>query len=432
MNDNVDYYGHRLAEVNNTNPVVANEDIRNADGVLLVSKGSNFSPAKAELIVKHKLIKPLEHSVDVAKSLDAKGLYDLMCKFAATIPGLKLLVDDEKVQEALMRLCKRYAKFPLIRQKLTVLANQLPEIYYHSLFCALGGTAIALQLAQDEKEQEVIFIGSLMHNTGFLHLDPKLTQCQSQLEDDESLDTQVHPIIAKKFLDHVPKLSKDIGKAVANHHERTDGTGYPKHKFGVELSLASQVIAICDTVATSYKRFDAYQEHAYSLILLTLQLNDNVHFETVYKAAAVLCQKIPVPAMAPATIPCPGDSLKQLEHITYTFEQAKKIAFVLMKAARSKLTRSIASMVGRLASSIVSSGIMQTEHREWLEELKQVDSPSEHINLLRNKVMQDEIEEQLERLKMILWKTIKALPEEEHTLRQTTEASYMQLASSKR
>lgn len=422
-----DYYGYRLAAVNEINPVTAIDHIYNDKGVLILSQGSLFSKSRADQIAQHKLIKPLEHCVDVSKSLGAGELFKLLIKFSAALPGLNAVADNEAIKSILTKQCRYYAKFPLLRQKLTVLSSQLPEIYYNSLYSAVAGVALGHELHLDDKELRTVFIGGLMHNIGFLHLNPDLTGNESNLEKDESIQVQAHPIIAKHFLDHIPKLDKDIGEAVLDHHERTDGTGYPKHKFGKDLTIESQVIAFTDELVCAYKRCEEHNEHSHQLTMLILQFNSHVHFEKVYKAAIKLLKLGPAPNTPPKTAPPAHELITQQERIKGAFEATKKLGFVLMKNTRCRLTKSIASMLGRLATSIISAGIIQDEYHDWLKSANEVDDPKEHLPLLQSKVMLDEIEEQIERFKSIMWKAIKQIPEEEQLLVESCINSYNQI-----
>lgn len=422
-----DYYGYRLAAVNEVNPVTAIDHIYNSQGVLILAEGSLFSRSRADLIAQHKLIKPLEHSVDVTKSLDANDLFALILKLSSSLPGLNTVAGNEEIKNILLNQCRYYEKFPLLRQKLTVLSSQLPEIYYNSLYSAVAGVVLGCELKLDDGELRAVFIGGLMHNVGFLHLDPELTGNESKLEKDESIQVQVHPVIAKHFLDNIPKLPKDIGQAVVDHHERTDGTGYPKHKFGKDLTLSSQVIAFTDELVCAYKRCEEHDEHSHQLTMLILQFNSHVHFERVYKAAVKLIKLGPAPNTPPKTAPPAGELMTQQKRIKSTFEATKKLGFVLMKNTRCRLTKSIASMLGRLATSIISAGIIQDEYHDWLKAVCESDDHNEHLSLLQSKVMLDEIEVQIERFKSIMWKAIKQIPQEEELLAENCVNSYNQI-----
>ncbi|MFL0809994.1 MAG: HD domain-containing protein [Agarilytica sp.] len=427
MDQTRDFYGYRLAEVNETNPVTAASPIYNDQGVLLMANGKQLTRSQADVIAQHKLIKPLEHSVNVTKSLDSNGLFELIEKFSSQLPGLHAVAHKESVRELLKKNCKYYAKHPLLRQKLTVLASQLPNIYYGSLYSAVAGVVLAEELKLDDKEIRTIFIGGLMHNVGFLHLDPELTKNEDQLEKDETITVQAHPVIAKHFLDNVPGLSKEVGKAVLDHHERTDGTGYPRHRFGVDLSITSQVIAFTDELVRAYKQCEHYGAHAHPLMMLILQFNSSIHFESVYKAAACLMKRGPNPDTPPNISPKAQTLVEQQMRITETFNATKKLAFVLMKNTRTRTTKSIASMLGRLATSIISAGITQEEYREWLEDLARKPDPEEALELLKSKIMQDEIEMQIERFKSIMWQNIKQIPKEDDLLLENCIRSYNQI-----
>ncbi|VUD56448.1 Cyclic di-GMP phosphodiesterase response regulator RpfG [Thalassocella blandensis] len=424
-----DFYGHRLAAVNATNPVIANENILNSQGVLLVAKGSELSQAKAEVIARHRLIKPLEHSVDVSKSLDANGLYQILENYTASLPGLKNALDNEEIWNKIKILCSYYERFSLVRQKLTVLSSQLPDIYNDSLYSALAGTAIAMQLQLSEESIKAIFIAGLMHNSGYLNLNPELEYDENSNENNITREVQAHPIIAKHFLDQIPGLTKTAGTAVAEHHERTDGTGYPKSKFGSDLCIEGQIVGMTDRIINSYKRCLDYGEHAHQLILLILQLNDNVHFEEVYKAAALLVRKGPMPTNPPQQPPNPKLVLVQEERILVKFDASKKLAFVLMKSTRNRFTKSIASMIGRLANSIVSSGMMQEEYKAWLKGLIEQDNPEEHLNLVKCHVMMGEIELQMDKLQVIMWRSIEKISDAETSLKEDCILSYKHIES---
>ena len=427
MSQTQDFYGHRLASLNETNTVVANEDIYNSDGTLLLAKGNTYSQKRASTIAKHKLIKPLEQSIAIETTIDAAKLFGQMMKFCRSLPGVEVITRSEIVQSSLERECQYYSEFPLLRQKLTVLADTLPEIYYNSLFSAIVGTVLAIDLKLGEDDRHAAFVGGLMHNTGFLHLDPEITADERQLDRNISSAVQAHPLIAKHFLDHVPGLPKSVGEAVGDHHERTDGTGYPGHKFGVQLSLASQVIAFTDVIVDAYQRCLPYGDHAHHLMLLVVQFNSNVHFEEVYNSAVKLIRQGPVPETPPPNIPPPPKLMEQLDKLLSVFEADKKLAFLLMKNTRSRLTKSIASMLGRLATTIVSAGIAQPQYREWLEELATQRDHGEELALVKSKVSLDEIQLQLDHFKSIMWLTIQKHPPDDKDLHTGLLQSFEQI-----
>ncbi len=409
----MDYYGVHLAKVNETNPVRASNDICNSQGVKLVARGDRLSLSKIEVVLKHKLTGPLEQQIAIESSLNATDLYKLLKQVRSSSFNLESLDCSEDLLGSLKHFCSRYEKFPLLRQKLTVLQNQLPEVFKWSLFSAIVGIMIALELELNKNSQEAVFLGGLMHNVGYLHLDPKIVKDGIEVETGSNTAVQLHAKIAKIFLDEVPGLPHSVGDAVGDHHERTDGTGYPKHKMGANLNVESQIIAMTDLLMQGYQQYKDYGGNTHQFLLIKLQLNDNVHFDSVYRATVKLLHGVFLNAKPLNNLPTKSSILSQRKYILDHFEVEKKVALVLMKNLKIKSVRSIGSMVGRLASSLCSSGLIQDEYELGLKDITSGCTEDELADLLRCHIMQNEVESQLERLKNLMNNAIKLFPEEQ-------------------
>jgi hypothetical protein len=163
-------------EVNKSHSVVTNQAIYNEQGTLLLAAGSELSEKRADILLQHKLLKPLEQCIGIASSFTAKQLYEYLNKFAGNIGGLAAVTNNENYQQALRQMCLFYEKYPLLQQNLTVLALRAPRIYFQGLFSAASGLAIAIQLNLSQKELQTVFIAGLFHDIGFLYLAPELSQ----------------------------------------------------------------------------------------------------------------------------------------------------------------------------------------------------------------------------------------------------------------
>ena len=54
-----------------------------------------------------------------------------------------------------------------------------------------------------------------------------------------------HPVIGEKIMRPVRDLSHEM-PAITEHHERVDGTGYPRGLTGNEISLIGRIVAVAD------------------------------------------------------------------------------------------------------------------------------------------------------------------------------------------
>ena len=403
------HYCLNLIEVNKKQPVAINQNIYNQQGLLLLSEGASLDEKRSQVLLQHKLAKPLEHCVGIASSMDAHQLFDYLNKFAKKLPGLHAVTNNEGYQKSLRLACLFYEKFPLLQQNLTVLALRAKHIYYQGIFSALAGIAIARKLNLSLPEIHATFIAGLFHDVGFLYLAPELREKSHGFTAHEWKALQVHPLIAQRFLDMVPGLPKEIGIAIIDHHERIDGTGYPRHIFGDKISKVSQIIAATDHIIFNHARYEDYGVHAHSMLLAALKLSDNIYFESVYDAATILFKEAPPPTEALLQLPSVDLLLARQKKLRIQFETAKGLAQQLFINCKSPLIRSVAAVMGRLGISVVRSGILQPEQEDWLINLSSDHNSTEGWSLVEISVMQDQIYDQLVHLKNLMERIIDGL-----------------------
>lgn len=405
------HYCLNLIEVNKKQPVTTNQPILNSQGVLLLAQGAPLDEKRSQVLLQHKLMKPLEHCIGIAESMDAHRLFDYLNKFARNLPGLYAVTNNEGYQKTLRLVCLFYEKFPLLQQNLTVLALRARHIYFQGIFSALAGVAIARKLNLSLPEIQATFIAGLFHDVGFLYLPSELREKAQGFSTAEWKALQAHPLIAQRFLDMVPGLSKDIGQAIVDHHERIDGTGYPRHLFGDKISLVSQIIAATDTIIYHHSRYQDYGVHAHTMLLSALKLSDNIYFESVYDAASILFKEAPSPTETIQQLPSAENLLARQKKLCNQFGLAKQLAHQLVAHLNNPFTRSITAAMGRLAISVVRSGILQPEQEEWLAQFNECNS-DEAFSLIEVSVMQDQIFDQLIHLKNLMERLLDTLDNE--------------------
>jgi len=110
-------------------------------------------------------------------------------------------------------------------------------------------TALTLKLAQHlgvpEEEMVNIRRGALLHDIGKMAIPDEILQKEAPLSDSERSVIQSHPETAYKLLEGIPFLQKAIEIPYA-HHERWDGSGYPRGLKGKEIPLAARIFAVAD------------------------------------------------------------------------------------------------------------------------------------------------------------------------------------------
>jgi len=79
-----DEYSRRLGKINKTNQVLANQDIHNESGLLIISKNSEVSTDIVNKIMKHRLASPLEEQVSLTTSLTPEQLYSSLKSYISS------------------------------------------------------------------------------------------------------------------------------------------------------------------------------------------------------------------------------------------------------------------------------------------------------------------------------------------------------------
>lgn len=245
-------YAQYLSSVQKKAEIFATDDICNAQGQLIVKKGVILSGAMMDRIVCFKLMRPVEDCVAIAKELDDKRLLAIFRKFIKSEDFYHELHRQIGVDDLLKDSCEALAVFPLLRQKLTVLAYELPRTFHQALFCAWWSLVICRRLDYKELECHSAFIAAMTHDIGFLHIDPEIFNKNSRLSLEEVKQIHAHPIIGQKILSGIQGLLPLVSEAVLQHHESLDGAGYPKSMSTGPYNKVGRLLFLLDNIYGVY------------------------------------------------------------------------------------------------------------------------------------------------------------------------------------
>ncbi len=107
--------------------------------------------------------------------------------------------------------------------------------------------AIASELDLDDNIVESVFIGGSIHDIGKISIPAEILSKPSKLNNSEFQLIMNHPNTGFEILNEIefPQLIVDI---VYNHHERLDGSGYPRGLTGKNMDLGAKIVSIADVV----------------------------------------------------------------------------------------------------------------------------------------------------------------------------------------
>lgn len=370
-----DHYAEHLAEVDKTIDVVATEDIYNKKGVLVARRGARIDHSAAKRLVQHKLTLPLEEQVELKDSIDTHFLYDSLKKLLEKYPDLAQVHAALAFEQDMRDLLLSAPLHKLIAQKLTVLNHQLPEVFEKALFCAWLSALVLRQLRADRSTLSVGVMAGLAHDLGLLHLPPEVVRKRGAWSSEEWRSMQSHVIVGQIFLESVPGLDQRVARAVFEHHERCDGTGYPVGKVDQDLELVSKVLGMADALQAI--RVNHFAEHNRTLgdVVPYLQMNDTTHSSEVYRAMWTIIRRSELPVKL---INIHGSNRTMANHLKDRIEAVhtvyerllpmSNLLTGLMPAKKiSSLSNVLLACINNVLIKGASAGLADGEVLRWLE-----------------------------------------------------------------
>ncbi len=187
---------------------------------------------------------------------------------------LGFLANHERKQQARLLHIHEGAVIALVN----ALDAREHDTQLHSLRVQAYAQRLGRKLNMSEKDMLALGQGALLHDIGKIGIPDSILLKEGPLDSDEWDLMREHPAIGKNILEHANFL-QSATDVVYSHHERYDGTGYPRGLAGTDISLGARVFSIVDAFdALTSKR--PYQDIIeFDEALRRLQQSSGVHFD---------------------------------------------------------------------------------------------------------------------------------------------------------
>ncbi|GFI04485.1 MAG: HD domain-containing protein [Lachnospiraceae bacterium] len=116
------------------------------------------------------------------------------------------------------------------------------QLYQHSVHTAVLSGMVAGAMGQSEEEIMTAVVGGLLHDVGICEM-PLVLGSKERSSQQQQL-WEEHPTYGYYFAKQ-KEIPQEICEIILYHHERWDGSGFPKIKQGADIPLCAQIVGLC-------------------------------------------------------------------------------------------------------------------------------------------------------------------------------------------
>ncbi len=154
----------------------------------------------------------------------------------------------------------------------------------HSMRSTVVAVTIGIQLQFPEEKLVELAVACILHEIGMILLPPQIYMNDKPLSQPERLMMNTHPIVSFNILKKA-EFSQNIQIAVLEHHEKINGSGYPRHVTGDKISIYAKIIALaCSYEAITAPRGYKEERTAFEALIELVRNSSRQHDDIVTKA----------------------------------------------------------------------------------------------------------------------------------------------------
>jgi putative nucleotidyltransferase with HDIG domain len=134
---------------------------------------------------------------------------------------------------------------PTVRALLVRLTHKDDYTAEHTRGVALRAVQVGEELGLSPARLRELAIGGLVHDVGKLSIPNEILQKPGALTDEEYDVIKRHPELGSDLVRQLG-FSAQVARLVLDHHERLDGSGYPRGLGAPDLDIETRILAVCD------------------------------------------------------------------------------------------------------------------------------------------------------------------------------------------
>jgi HD-GYP domain-containing protein (c-di-GMP phosphodiesterase class II) len=346
--------------------VIATETIFDSNGRRLAERGQRFTPFMRDALLRQTLKKPLEICLAVDGAPSAQQLVETAARvIESSVPVASIVRASQYCGSSPLALLAQAEFGHAIAMMMAINEQDLD----HCVTVSLLSVCLAKTMRLTESDQLVAALAGLLHDIGDVYLDPALQDKNRRWQPHEWAQAENHPRVGRILVDQLESYPLAVGRAISEHHERFDGSGYPSRRVGNHISPCGQAVAAAEMIAGVLSK-----DASLARVELALKIIPGEHARDLVAAIApFLHDSEPARPMPP---------VKDIERLFWRISSALEAGHNLAAgpAAQSPPTRALLahalSRIEHVQMAFVSTGLTASLRQAPLNRSTGIDGPS--------------------------------------------------------
>jgi HD domain-containing protein len=228
-------------------PIHASEDIHDATGLKLWSRGRSIDHQLLERLSERRLRKPIElcvYAVDpvasaaIAREIEVRvsGSADLMQALGSDLARV-------------LKVVSGIVPSPTELMLLSVMRHGCGDMMGHAALVCAVSLAVAAAIGVHADLMRTLARAALLHDIGEIYLPPSPVDSPVRLSSDRIREIRTHVVIGAQVAIELARSGQAVGHLIALSHERLNGSGYPRGVGVDDLPLPAQALLFAEAIA---------------------------------------------------------------------------------------------------------------------------------------------------------------------------------------
>ncbi|HEY5506892.1 MAG TPA: HD domain-containing phosphohydrolase [Coriobacteriia bacterium] len=159
-----------------------------------------------------------------------------------------------------------------------LVADKRPDFSRHSEEVARLADAVGTKLGLGSQARKELRLAGLLHDVGLMTLGAGLADADKPMTPEEAVTVRQHARVGGEIA-RAANFGSRVQEAIAAHHERMDGSGYPLGLRGTEVPIEARIVAACEAYDSMTNRDYHGTERAHSEAVAELAREAGTHFD---------------------------------------------------------------------------------------------------------------------------------------------------------